>query len=218
LYIENKENYNNLRRKEFNNSLDHYFSDTHAHSAPKKSYPGYQLTYGEMTIIGAENLIKYLKEYDITYDNFIDIGCGKGKIVLYMSSFDNIKKAIGVELVTERTNYGTSIMNKMNGDFKYFLNSAELINDNFIDVNYNTMFGKHRGILIWISNLCFSQEVNAKILAKIQKEFGNRYVICCSKELPHNNSLKKIFEKPIQMTWDSNSTVHAYIPMVNVVQ
>ena len=93
------------------------------------------------------------------------------------------------------------------------MDSAEIIEGDFTKQDYTKIFDKNAKVLIWISNLCFSQEVNAKILAKIHQDFANRFVICCSKELPHNNKLKKIFVEPAKMTWDANSKVHAYLPV-----
>jgi len=211
-YRENKDNYNRLHFDEFKAELEPHFTDTFHNARTTKDYTGYQTTYGELTLDGLEDLLKYLKEASITFNDFIDIGCGKGRAVLYMSAFDNIRKSIGVELVTKRANHAKDVMNKMRGNYKYFLNSANIIEGDFTKLNYDNMFSKDDRTFIWISNLCFSEDVNARILAKIQKEFDNNFVICCSKELPHNNSLKKIFQKPIAMSWDSKSNVHVYIP------
>lgn len=211
-YRENKYNYNRLRIDEFKAELESNFTNTFHNARTTKEYPGAQITYGELTSSGLEDLLKYLKEAGITFNDFIDIGCGKGRAVLYMSAFDNIRKSIGVELVTERANHAKDVMNKMRGKYKYFLNSAEIIEGDFTKLNYNNMFSKDDNTLIWISNLCFSEEVNGKILAKIQNEFGDNVVICCSRELPHNNSLKKVSQLPIHMSWDSKSNVHVYIP------
>jgi len=211
-YRENKEKYNRLHFGEFKKALEPHYTNTFHNSRTTKDYTGYQTTYGELTLNGLEDILRYLKEDNKSFNDFIDIGCGKGRAVLYMSAFDNIRKSVGVELVTERANHAKDVMNKMRKNYKYFLNSADIIEGDFTKLNYNNMFSNKDNTLIWISNLCFSEDVNAKILSKIQKEFGKKYIICCSKELPHNNSLKKIFQKPIAMSWDSKSMVHAYIP------
>ena len=147
------------------------------------------------------------------YDHFIDIGCGKGRAVLYMACVKGIKKSIGVELVSERATYAKSVVDKMKDKYNSFLNNVAIIEGDFTKQNYANIFDKNARIFIWISNLCFTNDVNAKILNKIQQEFGDRFVICCSQELPHNNKLKKIFVEQIKMSWDPNSNVHAYIPV-----
>ena len=216
VYNENKNNYNKLRYNEYTIELEEiHYKETfeNARTQDANKYNGHQITYGELTYDGLENIKKNLAKHNIEYDNFIDIGCGKGRSVLHMSGLDNIKKSIGVELVSERVNHAKNVINKLKGKYKYFLDSAEIIEGDFTKQNYNKIFDKNAKIFIWISNLCFSEEVNAKILVKIQNDFGDRFVICCSKELPHNNKLKKIFVEPAKMTWDTNSKVHAYLPV-----
>lgn len=212
IYNENKKNYNNLRYNEYTTELEKYFTDTFHNARTTKDYTGHQITYGELTKEGLENIRQQLKKHNISYNNFIDIGCGKGRAVLSMSGLEHIKKSVGVELVTERVNHANDVINKLKDKYEHFLKSAIIIEGDFTKQNYSKIFNNDDKIFIWISNLCFSEDVNARILAKIQQEFGNRFVICCSKELPHNNKLKNISVVPVKMTWDANSKVYIYIP------
>lgn len=214
-YKENRQNYNVLMLDTYKNDLETYYTDTfhNARTNDTEKYTGHQITYGELTLEGLENIRTHLAKHNIKYNNFIDIGCGKGRAVLYMSGFDNIKKSVGIELVSERANHAKDVITKMNDKYKHFLSSANIIEGDFTKQNYSEIFDKDALLFIWISNLCFSKEINAKILTKIQQEFGNRFVICCSQELPHNDSLKKIFVEPIKMSWDGGSKVHGYKPV-----
>ena len=49
---------------------------------------------------------------------YVDIGCGKGRAVLYMACVKGIKKSIGVELVSERATYAKSVVDKMKDKYK----------------------------------------------------------------------------------------------------
>lgn len=213
LYKQNKELYNNLSLSEYKQVLENYYKHTMQNTRSQKLYEGVQTTYGEIELSGIDKLMEHLSKYRIKYNNFIDIGCGKGRGVLYMSGFDNIKKSIGIEIVTERVNHARDVMNKMNNKYGKFLKSVVIIEADFTKYNIKKLINDDDRIFIWISNLCFSETVNANILSKIHEIFGNRFVICCSRELPHNNRLRKIFVEPIKMTWDSNSNVHAYVPV-----
>lgn len=210
---ENKEKYNLLRIAEYTDELETYYKETFHNTRPEniEKYSGHRITYGELLLDGLKQIIKHLSEHGIKYNNFIDIGCGKGRAVLYMAAFT--KKSIGIELVSERVNHAKDVIAKMSDEYKYFLNNVQIIEGDFTEQNYADIFDETDRIFIWISNLCFSSEINAKILAKIHQAFGNRFVICCSQELPHNDSLKKLSVEPIQMSWDNKSNVHFYIPV-----
>ena len=65
-YRENKENYNSLRIGDFKAELESNFTDTFHNARTTKKYPGAQITYGELTLSGLEDLLKYLKEAGIT--------------------------------------------------------------------------------------------------------------------------------------------------------
>jgi tRNA1(Val) A37 N6-methylase TrmN6 len=69
------------------------------------------------------------------FNNFIDIGSGRGKLPLYVAGLPNISKSVGIELVTDRYNDALEIKNKLN-DYKNITNKVIFINDDFLNVNY----------------------------------------------------------------------------------
>lgn len=70
-------------------------------------YKDYHITYGEMEYDGVETICN-IKDIDNSFDTFIDIGSGRGKIVLYMATKFN--KSIGIEIVKERNDDANKLL------------------------------------------------------------------------------------------------------------
>lgn len=212
LYNDNKQNYARLL---FREALEQHYKDTFngARTQNSEKYTNFQITYGELSLDGLDQLIKELHDRNIKFQFFCDAGCGKGRAVLYMSAFDYIKKSLGVEIVSERVQFANNVMAKMDNEYKHLLSSVDIREGDFTQFDYSDFMDDNGFIFIWISNLCFSKEINAKILNKIQQSFGNNYVICCSKELEHDGTLNNIFVIPTPMSWDKTSKVYGYLPI-----
>ena len=123
-----------------------------------------------------------------------------GKIPIMAVHWGNAKKAVGVELAKERHDKAVYMKSKLSQEYQdklTFIN-GDLLKD--IDLNeFNVIF---------ISNLCFSSEVNDKVVEKL-KELKKGTYIFCSKEIkaPH---LKYLGSIKVVMTWTQNSDLKIY--------
>lgn len=107
---------------------------------------GSNLTYGELTAIGRQQLIKNI-EQDINNESiFMDIGCGYGKLVTDVAEYFNIK-SIGVEIDREKVN----IANKINW-LPY--NVRKKITFYNQDITQNIKLLQHANIA-FCNNVCF---------------------------------------------------------------
>ena len=155
----------------------------------KSKYTNYQTVYGEMTYNGIDKLYKSLGS---KFEYFLDVGSGNGHLCLYMSEKPEIKKSVGIEIVTERHNFA----NKLKTD------KVSFINDDIL--NIDLLFDKP--VFVWWSNLCFNKESIDKIAEKLISELKPGSVICCSKKI--NYKLYK--QEKIEMTWSKEGIVYIY--------
>ena len=167
------------------------------------NYKKHKITYGELSY---DSLDKILTHFNNDFNIFIDIGSGRGKLCLYASGLDNINKSIGIELVKERHNDAISLKNKL----KKFSNiqKVEFYNEDIFKINMNTFINKNNKVLIWISNLCFNEELNEKLFNKLIKELPKGVIISCSKKPTKNKILEDIGKIEVNMSWSEKSPIY----------
>jgi predicted RNA methylase len=162
---------------------------------------GYASTYGFLSNKGVQQIIyKAIENYknkSIKNKIFIDLGSGDGSVVMYAAIFD-FKKVIGVELSTDRHNVAIKKKKKSKNKDKIILHNGDLLKYDISNVD-----------IIYISSLCFSDEILKKIANKIAKEVKKGTLIFSSKELI-NKKLKKIDQFPVEQSWDLTSDIVMY--------
>jgi hypothetical protein len=192
------------------------------HNKLKKLYPNIvrdsviqsdrNFTYGEMTYEGIETLNNIL---NIAFNCFIDIGSGRGKLPLWYAGLSGVKKTIGIEIVEERHNDALKLKSDLD-EFNDITSKVDLICDDIFNIDLSYLHDSDLKILIWISNLCFSQELTDRIFNKLVIELPSGTIIACSKEV--SLSLPKIQKYyinnnniiDIKMTWSDKSQVYLY--------
>lgn len=182
-----------------------YPSSKHDDTSLHDKYENYKITYGEMDYNGFDDVIDYLSKH--SFDCFIDIGSGRGKICIYAGKIPSIKQSIGIELVKERHDDAKKLKTQLNHHPE--VSKVNLINDDIF--NYDLKQLNSSKTLVWLSNLVFEQKTTNDIFTKILNESNNDTIIVCSK--PHtlnNKRIKKIGQVEVQMSWNNNSLVHCY--------
>lgn len=95
----------------------------------------YEKLYGEITMEGVENIIKYLKDKNLFSDiKFLDLGCGNGRSVYHMGLYNEVIKSTGVEIFNSKIEYGKTIFNKV-VDFYPDKNKISLLSMDLFDYN-----------------------------------------------------------------------------------
>ena len=166
-------------------------------------YGKHKITYGELSYEGFEDI---LKKFNYNFDTFIDIGSGRGKLCLYASGFNVINKSIGIELVKERHDDAIILKNKL----KRFPNvkKVDFYNEDLFERNINDFIYADSRVLIWISNLCFDEELNKKLFDKLTKELPKGVIISCSKKPAENKILEDLGQINVKMSWSDDSPVY----------
>jgi hypothetical protein len=193
--------YNMSKFKNFFDEVKKIYPTTQFDKDRSVEYTGHQITYGELSYEGLEEILKF---FNNNFDTFIDIGSGRGKLCLYISGYPNISKSIGIELVKERHDDAISLKEKLN----IFPNvqKVKFINDDLFKIKINSFLNNNK-VLIWISNLCFDDEFNNKLFNKITTEMPNGVIIACSKK-PENKKLELLGTIDVKMSWSEKSTIY----------
>tara|TARA_B000000437_G_C11639745_1_gene303055 strand:+ start:324 stop:938 length:615 start_codon:yes stop_codon:yes gene_type:complete len=163
----------------------------------------YNYTYGELTYDGIKTIINmvinHTKTSNLKNFTFYDLGCGTANTLKYACELANFKKLIGIEFSKTRYNIA---MDNINNNC-----NVELINNDILSskIKYN----KPKSV-IYISNLCFSDNVNVKLAKKLSKELKHNSIIFSSKLLPISISHKLINIK-LHQTWNTSSNSYMYI-------
>ena len=123
----------------------------------------YDTVYGELNLDEIDKLFKIIeiKNNDIFYD----LGCGSGKINLYIALKYNIK-SIGIEIIEKRFQVAKSIKKKVK-------------NENIV-FKQNDLFKENlsHGTIFYSYNLTWPTDINIKMIEKIKKEAKKcKYII-----------------------------------------
>jgi len=167
----------------------------------------YNLTYGELTPEGMDNIIKYLENKNIKPKNytFIDLGCGNGKTLAYAIIY-GFKDALGTEIVESRYEYAIQkkqllesgiLANKKNRIFISNLDIFDLPN-NYFPLNS----------IIFISNLLFPEETSSKIMKFLSTCVAKNTIVIISK-LPNDLGKFSVIDQiQAPMSWSKESTCY----------
>ena len=167
----------------------------------------YVTTYGEMTLKGIEQLVKLFEKtqpintYSNNQQTFYDLGSGIGKNVMMVASLVPGIKSKGIELVKERHNKAMIAYHVLKHKSK---ENIEFICGSFFDYNISD------AAWIFISNLCFTDEINKKLTEQLENQVKQNTLIACSVELPTNDAFTLIYTGSIPMTWEKKSTLYLY--------
>ena len=157
-----------------------------------------------MNYEGMDKLKHYLKKNKKTYNNFIDIGSGRGKLCFYMINEPRIKTVMGVEIVKERHDDAIKIQENLKSKLA---NRVILLNDDVFNINLSKYFDGP--VFVWWSNLCFEQKITDELFQKLKNELPSQSIICCSK--PVATEIMNYSDKiNVPMSWCNESAVYIY--------
>lgn len=198
-----------LNNKYYINKLKKIYPHTQYDSHSGK-HPIYNTTYGEMNYDGMNNMFSNLQDYNVNQcKTFMDLGCGRGSICLYMASKPNIKNSIGVELIKERIDDAINLKNNLGKN--NYTSKIQFYNDDMFEFINNQPIDNNP-YLVWISNLLFDDGFTNKIYENLIRKLPNKSLICSSKPpLEYDkNQCQEIKQFNVPMSWNEDSSIYAY--------
>jgi hypothetical protein len=173
---------------------------------------GFATMYGEVTPAGIQMMSDIFKKvtpvtsFGSHQRVFYDLGCGVGKIVVGMAILHPEIKARGIEIVPERIRQagvatGRILVKGLAARIKFQNGSFLAPEVHLRDAAY-----------IFVSNMCFSEEVQQQLGEKMERECSAGCVVVASKEFPFraDGPFRLLEMAPVPMSWSSDSKVRVY--------
>lgn len=203
-----RSSYRTTRKNYISELKNIYPSCKHDNGCNADQYSGEKITYGEMDYDGINKLYNHIQKLNSKTNTFIDIGSGRGKLCLFMSSSRKIKRSIGIELVKERCEDALILKSKLPPEYS---DKVTFVCSNIFDASIEKDLPTGATVFVWFSNLCFEQHTINDVFEKLINELPNGSIICCSKR-PQTDNAALTFIKNVQidMSWSKNSNVYIY--------
>jgi len=175
---------------------------------PKTTAAGqHNLTYGEIEWPTLKLMLGYLQTHGLTSPGgrFYDLGCGRGRAVLYMAMSGLFEHSVGIEVLPERVSLAKDALNKLRASIPIAGSRVKLFEASFL----NTAFKYKDAKLVFLSNMCFDNETQNAIFRKLNVELPKGALVFCSR--PPSETLAA-FEvlgiEKVPMSWTPTSEIH----------
>jgi len=157
-------------------------------------------TYGYMTWDGVNQM---LCDLDLRDKVFYDLGSGIGRPVFAAAmQFPMLKKAIGIELSSQRHGQAQKILSMMEeGPAK---DRVKLLCGNLLENRLQD------ADIVYISSLCFSKAFIKRMAEHFDEQLKPGAIVLCSKECSMERA--RLDKRPIvAMSWNQKHQLHRYI-------
>ena len=177
------------------NNMPHLYLDICGYDFTGPTKGNYNIIYGEITCDGMQAIINLANKNGIR--SFYDFGCGVGKS-LVMATLMYFDKAIGVEIVESRYNQAMDVYKRLP---KTLQMKIEIYN---MDM-FNFKVKDTQPVLVFASNLLWTEETNKAFFDKFLKELPSKSIIVSSRVSISEENNKYIYSSEmmlVPMSWE----------------
>ncbi len=181
---------------------------------PKTTAAGqHNLTYGEIEWPALKIMLDYLQRQGTSPSQgvaspsgrFYDLGCGRGRAVLYMAMSGIFEHSVGIEVLPERVSLAKEALNKLRSSIPIAGAKIKLFEASFL----NPAFKYKDAKLVFLSNMCFDNETQNAIFRKLNTEMPKGSLVFCSRPPSETLSAFEVLGiEKIPMTWTPTSEIH----------
>lgn len=177
---------------------------------PKTTAAGqHNLTYGEIEWPALKIMLDYLQKQGIASPSpsgrFYDLGCGRGRAVLYMAMSGIFEHSVGIEVLPERVSLAKEALNKLRASIPIAGAKIKLFEASFL----NPAFKYKDAKLVFLSNMCFDNETQNAIFRKLNVEMPKGSLVFCSRPPSETLSAFEVLGiEKVPMTWTPTSEIH----------
>ena len=173
---------------------------------PKTTAAGdHNLTYGEIEWPTLKLILDHAQKQTSTSGRFYDLGCGRGRAVLYMALSGLFDHSVGIEVLPERVKLAQQALQKLRASIPTAGAKVKLFEASFL----NPAFKYKDARVVFISNMCFDNETQETLFKKLNSEMPKGSLLFCSR-LPSSPlvSFEKLSTEKVPMTWTPTSEFH----------
>ena len=166
----------------------------------------HNLTYGEIEWATLKFIVGYTELHSPgEKGKFYDLGCGRGRAVLYMALVGPFEQSVGIEVLPERVSLAQQALVRLKSSIPTAGSKVRLYEASFL----NPAFKYKDARAIFISNMCFDEQTQIAIFHKLNSELQKGALVFCS-VLP--SVIPSAFEvmgmEKVAMTWSPTSELH----------
>jgi len=172
---------------------------------PKTTAAGqHNLTYGEIEWPTLKLMVEYAQKQTIP-GRFYDLGCGRGRAVLYMALSGLFINSVGIEVLPERVALAQQALQKLRASIPIAGAKVKLYEASFL----NPAFKYKDARMVFLSNMCFDNETQEALFKKLNAEMPKGSLVFCSKmpvgQIP---AFESVAVERVPMTWTPTSEIH----------
>lgn len=182
---------------------------------PKTTAAGqHNLTYGEIEWPALKIMLDYVQKQTPTSPSqgiaspsgrFYDLGCGRGRAVLYMAMSGLFEHSVGIEVLPERVSLAKDALNKLRASIPIAGAKVKLFEASFL----NPAFKYKDARLVFLSNMCFDTETQNAVFRKLNTEMPKGSLVFCSRPPSETlSAFETIGVERVPMTWTPTSEIH----------
>ena len=174
---------------------------------PKTTAAGqHNLTYGEIEWPALKTILDYAQKQSPTSSGRVyDLGCGRGRAVLYMAMSGLFDNSIGIEVLPERVSLAKDALNKLRASIPIAGSKVKLFEASFL----NPAFKYKDARVVFLSNMCFDNETQNAIFRKLNIEMPKGSLVFCSRPPSETlSAFETLGVERVPMTWTPTSEIH----------
>jgi SAM-dependent methyltransferase len=186
--------------------------------ASTKAAGHHNLTYGEVEWPTLKFMVDYTEKVGFpgitgsphlpqggTKGRFYDLGCGRGRAVLYMALTGPFEQSVGIEVLPERVALAQQALNKLKLSIPSAGAKVRLYEASFL----NPAFKYRDARAVYLSNLSFDNETQEAIFKKLTIEMPKGSLLFCNKApSPIPAAFEVLGVERMPMTWTPTSDFH----------
>jgi SAM-dependent methyltransferase len=175
---------------------------------PKTTAAGqHNLTYGEIEWPALKIMLEYVQKQGLmgSGGRFYDLGCGRGRAVLYMAMSGLFDNSVGIEVLPERVSLAKDALNKLRASIPIAGAKVKLFEASFL----NPAFKYKDAKLVFLSNMCFDTETQNAVFRKLNTEMPKGSLVFCSRPPSETlSAFETLGVERVPMTWTPTSEIH----------
>ena len=166
----------------------------------------HNLTYGEIEWPTLKFMVDYVEKTPSTVKGrFYDLGCGRGRAVLYMALAGPFEQSVGIEVLPERVTLAQQALNALKASIPSAGAKVRLYEASFM----NPAFRYRDARAVYLSNLAFDNETQEAIFKKLTVEMPKGSLLFCNKApVPIPAAFELLAVERMPMSWTPTSDFH----------
>jgi hypothetical protein len=172
---------------------------------PKTTAAGdHNLTYGEVEWPTLKLILEHAKK-QTNSGKFYDLGCGRGRSILYMALSGLFDYSVGIEVLPERVSLAKAALQKLRASIPSAGAKVKLFEASFLHPSFKYKDAR----VVFLSNLCFDNQTQDALFKKLNDEMPKGSLVFCSRmptmQLP---AFETVGVEKVPMTWTPTSEIH----------